>query len=207
MNSNLYRLLAEYPLETLLQTIPTGLFLVDTDKTIVYWNTEAVRITGYTAEEAVGHHSSFLHGDPCHLECDLFSETTPKPNIGLTCTCQHKDGRTIALSKNVDLLRDKEGRIIGGIEAFVDISRLKELENSLRFAVEERTRELNRRRLVCGLFLMACLILLTSVMSIIGSILPIRQCWILLAKLVKSPAIRQYIKGIKCVMIVRCSRY
>jgi len=146
MNSNLYRLLAEYPLETLLQTIPTGLFLVDTDKTIVYWNAEATRITGYTADEAVGQHCSFLHGDPCHLECDLFSDTTPKPNIGLTCTCQHKDGRTIALSKNVDLLRDKGGRIIGGIEAFVDISRLKELEDSLRFAVEERTRELEQEK-------------------------------------------------------------
>ncbi len=142
MNSNLYRLLAEYPLETLLQTIPTGLFLVDVDKIIVYWNTEAERITGFSSAEAVGQHCSFLHGDPCHRECGLFSETTPKPEIGLTCSFRHKDGHTIALSKNVDLLRDTSGTIIGGIESFVDISRLKELENSLRFAVEERTREL-----------------------------------------------------------------
>ncbi len=142
MNSNFHRLLAEYPIETLLQTIPTGLFLVDTDKKIVYWNAEAARITGYTTDEAVGQHCSFLHGDPCHLECDLFSVTTPKPNIGLTCSFRHKDGRTIALTKNVDLLRDAAGNVIGGVEAFVDISRLKELENSLRFAVEERTREL-----------------------------------------------------------------
>lgn len=142
MNSNLYRLLAEYPLETLLQTIPTGLFLVNPDKVIVYWNAEAERITGFSAAEAVGQHCSFLYGDPCYAECGLFSEITPKPDIGLTCTFQHKDGRTITLSKNVDLLRDNDGVIIGGIEAFVDISRLKELENSLRFAVEERTREL-----------------------------------------------------------------
>lgn len=146
MNSNLYRLLAEYPLETLLQTIPTGLFLVDTDKIIAYWNAEATRITGYTAEEAVGQHCSFLHGEPCQLECGLFTVTIPKPEIGLVCSFQHKDGRTITLSKNVDLLRDKEDRIIGGIEAFVDISRLKELENSLRFVVEERTRELEQEK-------------------------------------------------------------
>ncbi|MEA3545543.1 MAG: PAS domain S-box protein [Thermodesulfobacteriota bacterium] len=142
MNSNLYRLLGEYPLETLLQTIPTGLFLIDTDKIIVYWNIEASRITGYAASEAVGRHCSFLYGDPCHIECGLFSETTPKPEIGLTCSFRHKDGRTIVLTKNVDLLRDNGGQIIGGIEAFVDISRLKELETSLRFEVEERTREL-----------------------------------------------------------------
>ena len=142
MNSNLHRLLAEYPLETLLQTIPTGLFLIDADKIIVYWNAEATRITGFTAAEAVGQHCSFLHGDPCHMECGLFSETTPKPEIGLTCSFRHKDDRTIALTKNVDLLRDKAGNIIGGVEAFVDISRLKELEVSLRSAVEERTHEL-----------------------------------------------------------------
>ena len=142
MKSNLYRLLAEYPLETLLQTIPTGLFLVGNDKIIVYWNTEAMRITGYSAEEAVGRHCSFLQGDPCHIECGLFSETTPKPEIGLSCSFRHKDGRTIALTKNVDLLHDDSGKVIGGIEAFVDISRLKELETDLRLKVEERTREL-----------------------------------------------------------------
>ncbi|MDA3901931.1 MAG: ATP-binding protein [Desulfuromusa sp.] len=148
MTSNLYRLLAEYPLETLLQTIPTGLFLIDIDKTIVYWNAEATRITGYTAEETVGRHCSFLSGDPCNMECHLFSATTPKPDIGLTCSFQHKDGRTIALTKNVDLLRDHDGQIVGGIEAFVDISRLKKLEASLRAAVEERTQELENEKAV-----------------------------------------------------------
>ncbi|MEA3363209.1 MAG: ATP-binding protein [Thermodesulfobacteriota bacterium] len=142
MNSNLHRLLAEYPIETLLQTIPTGLFLIDTDKKIVYWNAEAERITGYSAEEAVGQHCSFLAGDPCHIECGLFSESIPKPDIGLTCSFRHKDGRTIVLTKNVDLLRDEAGNVIGGVEAFVDISRLKELEVNLRAAVEERTYEL-----------------------------------------------------------------
>ncbi len=142
MNLNLHRLLSDYPLDSLLQTIPTGLFLVDPDKVIVYWNAEAERITGYSSAEVVGQHCSVLHGEPCQQECGLFSPTTAKPNIGLTCSFQHKDGRTIALTKNVDLLRDKNNRIIGGIEAFVDVSRLKELETSLRTAVKERTREL-----------------------------------------------------------------
>jgi len=142
MSSNFHRLLAEYPIETLLQTIPTGLFLVDTDKKIVYWNAEAERITGYSADEAVGRYCSFLAGDPCHTECGLFSESIPKPDIGLSCSFQHKDGHTIALTKNVDLLRDDAGNIIGGVEAFVDISRIKELEVNLRAAVEERTYEL-----------------------------------------------------------------
>lgn len=141
MNSDLYRLLAEYPLDTLLQTIPTGLFLVDSDKTIVYWNAEAERITGFSTAEIVGQLCSCLKGDPCFKNCGLFKDEILKPQIGLTCTFQHKDGRTITLSKNVDLLRDKDGQVIGGIEAFVDISRLKLLESDLRTEVRHQTEE------------------------------------------------------------------
>ena len=142
MNANLHRLLSEYPLEKLLQTIPTGLFLVDANKIIVYWNTEAERMTGYSAAEAVGRHCAFLEGDPCEEECGLFSGEVDKPQIGLHCSIRHKDGHSLTLTKNVDLLRDSRGRIIGGIEAFVDVSRLKQLETDLRSAVAEQTREL-----------------------------------------------------------------
>lgn len=142
MKSTFHRLLAEYPLETLLQTIPTGLFLVDTDFKVVYWNTEAERITGYSAAEAVGSHCSFLEGIPCKEKCGLYAEDIPKPVTGISCSVQHKSGRRIDLTKNVDLLRDENGEVIGGIEAFVDISRLIKLENSLRGEVEDRTREL-----------------------------------------------------------------
>ena len=41
---NLEEFFVEYPLETLLKTIPTGLFLVDTEQRIAYWNAEAERI-------------------------------------------------------------------------------------------------------------------------------------------------------------------
>lgn len=142
MKSDLHRLLADYPLETLLQTIPTGLFLVDSDGIIVYWNPEAERITGFSTTEAVGLHCSFLQGDPCSRECGLFSSQIKKPDIGRICTFEHRDGHTLTLSKNVDLLRDGEGRVIGGIEAFVDISRHKMLESDLRTEVENQTEEL-----------------------------------------------------------------
>ncbi|HEY5674004.1 MAG TPA: ATP-binding protein [Malonomonas sp.] len=142
MDKNLQRFFAEYPLETLLQTIPTGLFLVDIERNVAYWNAEAERITGYSAAEAVGRHCSFLEGIPCTKKCGLFMETIKKPVIGISCSVQHKDGHRVELNKNFDLLRDDQGQVIGGIEAFVDISRQKELESSLRSAVDERTREL-----------------------------------------------------------------
>lgn len=142
MKSTFHRLLAEYPLETLLQTIPTGLFLVDPDFKVVYWNAEAERITGYSAAEAIGSHCSFLEGIPCQKKCGLFADDIHKPVTGISCSVQHKNGQRVDLTKNVDLLRDENGEVIGGIEAFVDISRLVKLENRLRGEVEDRTREL-----------------------------------------------------------------
>lgn len=149
MNPKAKELLAAYPLQQLLQTIPTGLFLVDSEKQIVYWNTEAERITGFSAEEAVGQHCSFLDGFPCGKKCGLFEVNKEKPITGEPCSVRHRDGQRVALSKNIDLLRNADGEVVGGIEAFVDISRQKQLEQSLRqsasklrTAVAERTREL-----------------------------------------------------------------
>ena len=142
MNSALLQLLAEYPLERLLQTIPTGLFLVDNKKTVVYWNAAAERITGYSTEEAIGRNCSFLHGDPCAEGCGLFSGTGSFPVLGQVCSFQHKNGEVITLSKNVDLLRDKRGTVIGGIESFIEITEFKREESLLRDEVNARTEEL-----------------------------------------------------------------
>ncbi|HKJ05378.1 MAG TPA: ATP-binding protein [Geopsychrobacteraceae bacterium] len=149
MNSSAKELLRAYPLPQLMQTIPAGLFLVDTEMRIVYWNAEAERITGYSAAEVVGQHCSFLNGIPCGKKCGLFHIEQEKPITSVSCSVLHRDGHRIDLSKNIDLLRNAEGVVIGGIEAFVDISRQKKLEESLRqsaaklrTAVAERTREL-----------------------------------------------------------------
>jgi len=153
MNPSAKKMLAAYPLQQLLQTIPTGLFLVDTEMQIIYWNAEAERITGYRAEDAVGRHCSFLEGIPCGHKCGLFEEQKEKPITGVSCTVTARDGQRVTLSKNIDLLRDADGEVIGGIEAFVDISRQKQMERSLRqsavrlrSAVAERTRELEQEK-------------------------------------------------------------
>ncbi len=146
MKTALHQLLAEYPLEKLLQTIPTGLFLVNNEKTIVYWNSEAERITGYSAAETVGQNCAILQGDPCHKGCRLFSDNDAYPVIAQTCSFQHKNGEVITLSKNIDLIRDNSGTVIGGIEAFVEITKFKREEDLLRDAVNKRTLELEQEK-------------------------------------------------------------
>ncbi len=138
-------------LEHALGTVPSGLFVVDTEMKIVYWNTAAEQITGFSAEEAIGQHCAFLQGIPCTEQCGLYESDKPKPIIGGKCSIVTKSGKTIHLLKNMEYLRDAEGEIIGGIESFNDISQQYALEESLReqavtleARVKERTDELRQ---------------------------------------------------------------
>jgi PAS domain S-box-containing protein len=138
-------------LEQALSTIPSGLFVVDTEMQIAYWNPAAEQITGYSAEEAIGQHCSFMKGIPCAARCGLYNADMPKPIIGGKCTIITKSGKTIHLLKNMEYLRDVDGEIVGGIESFNDISQQFALEESLRVQaatlearVKERTDELKQ---------------------------------------------------------------
>ncbi len=149
--TNSHAIIQNMTLEQALGTIPSGLFVVDKEMQIVYWNPAAERVTGYSAEEAVGQHCSFLQGIPCGDSCGLYNDDIPKPIIGGRCTSVTQSGETIHLLKNIEYLRNSDGKIIGGIESFTDITRQHALEESLReqtasleVRVKERTAELEK---------------------------------------------------------------
>ena len=73
-------------IEQALSTIPSGLFVVDTEMQIAYWNPAAEQITGYSAEEAIGQHCSFMQGIPCADRCGLYNTDIPKLCISLPKT-------------------------------------------------------------------------------------------------------------------------
>lgn len=159
------------PLEQVLRTIPSGLFLVDRDQRIVYWNAEAERITGYPASDVLGQHCSVLAGIPCGRRCGLYDDAVAKPIIGVPCSIRTRDGNRLIIAKNVDYLRDRNGQVVGGVESFIDITRQKRLETRLRRhaleleqAVRQRTAELEaeRGRLITALDAMSDLAYITS---------------------------------------------
>uniref|UniRef100_UPI00272E73A9 histidine kinase dimerization/phospho-acceptor domain-containing protein n=1 Tax=Geoalkalibacter sp. TaxID=3041440 RepID=UPI00272E73A9 len=137
--------LSALSLRGVLESLPVGLFLVDRRQHIVFWNSAAERITGFAAAEAVGRHCSFLEGIPCGRRCGLFDSKVPKPVTGVTCTIRGRDGRRITLAKSVDLLHGADGEVVGGVESFVDISQMTELEKQLRRHALEREQEVRKR--------------------------------------------------------------
>lgn len=119
---NLYRLIME--------SVPVGVITVDSELRITSFNPWAEKVSGYTSREAMGRFcGDVLHGGQCGLQCPLKQAfSLPNPLLRQESTIQRKTGEVIPVRMNTAALLDREGRLIGGVEAFQDISYLKSLE-------------------------------------------------------------------------------
>ena len=129
--------------ERIIENLHDGLYFVDRDRVITYWNKAAEQISGFTANEVVGKSCSaniLTHVDSegnnlCTGMCPLAATIADAKPREAEVYMHHKDGHRIPVSIRVSILTDRDGKIIGGIELFTDISnqagnelRVKELE-------------------------------------------------------------------------------
>ena len=129
--------------ERIIENLHEGLYLVNRDRVIIYWNKAAEQISGFTANEVVGKscsdniltHVNSEGNSLCTGMCPLAATIADEKPREAEVYMHHKDGHRIPVSVRVSTLTDREGNIIGGIELFADISnqaaselRVKELE-------------------------------------------------------------------------------
>ena len=129
--------------ERIVENLHDGLYFVDQDRIITYWNKAAEQISGFAAEEILGKSCSdniLTHVDSegnclCTEMCPLAATIADGTNRETEIYMHHKNGHRIPVSVRVSTLTDKDDNIIGGIELFTDISnratnelRVKELE-------------------------------------------------------------------------------
>jgi two-component system response regulator HydG len=123
--------------QAVVNTMTDGLMVVDHDSTIVSVNKAMEALTGYSREELLGEPCSVIGCDACfHLvngervwQCHLFS----KGNIfKKRCTFQRKDGHRVHAWKNATLFRDSNGKVIGGVETFTDLSEIVKRDQKIR---------------------------------------------------------------------------
>jgi diguanylate cyclase (GGDEF)-like protein/PAS domain S-box-containing protein len=127
----------------IVESLHDGLYFVDRDRCITYWNRAAERITGYTAAEVLGRSCSdniLTHVDAdgnhlCSAICPLAATIADGRQRSSEIYLHHKDGHRIPVSVRTSILTDAAGSVIGGIELFTDIShqaatrlRVRELE-------------------------------------------------------------------------------
>ena len=117
--------------ELINKVLPSGLFTTDKNGLVTTWNDAAEKITGYKAEEMLGRECPVFTFGPSVAKRDMLSKDPSKPVFGSESGIRRKDGETIHISKNSDLLRDAKGNVIGTIECFVDITEKKKAEAEL----------------------------------------------------------------------------
>ena len=142
-----------------LDQTPDGLYVVDRDRRIVYWNRAAADLTGFTAADVLGR--------PCHEESLLNHRSTLGQTLcaeedcpvlramltGTSGTLPHlvlmgtRSGRPLPVSLGVGPLRGPDGAVIGAIVLF---RQEREEYQQRRLAMEIQRRMVTRGRIDRG---------------------------------------------------------
>jgi PAS domain S-box-containing protein len=118
---------------TILESITEGIFTIGKDKEIRYFNTAAEVITGFQSREAIGHKCfDILRSSLCERGCLLDSTiTTGRPQTADHVFIIHKTGAQIPVSLATHALKDRQGKVIGGLEIFRDLSEVEQLRKEM----------------------------------------------------------------------------
>jgi len=115
-----------------------AIFTVDLAGAITTWNEAAERLFGYSAEEAIGKHVSFLATSEQRKEQETnFARIKRGERIeNFETTRMRKDGATLHLSYNYSPVLSTSGEIVGASAIARDITARKQAEEMFRMAVE-----------------------------------------------------------------------
>ncbi len=127
------------PTEAILESISDGVFTVGLDWRVTSFNRAAEEITGVPRSEAIGRRcSEVFRSSMCGADCALQQTLkTNKPIIGKSGFIIDAEGERTPISVSTAVLRETDGRVIGGAETFRDLSELEALRRELegRFRV------------------------------------------------------------------------
>jgi PAS domain S-box-containing protein len=124
--------------ETILSSVADGVFTIDANWHITFFNRAAEEITGIPAREALGRPCcEVFRASCCENSCIMkYTMETGKAVVSQHISFLRSDGKEVPISVSTALLRDRDGRIIGGVETFRDLSLVEKLRWN-RFLAED----------------------------------------------------------------------
>jgi PAS domain S-box-containing protein len=113
----------------ILDSIADGVFTVDMNWKITSFNKAAENITGIMKKEAIGRQcSKVFRANVCENGCILrHTIKTERPVVNMPVHIIRAGNKSIPISVNTTLLRNDDGRVIGGVETFRDLSDVNKL--------------------------------------------------------------------------------
>ena len=117
----------------ILDSIADGVFTVDKDWKITSFNHAARKITGIRKEEAIGRYCwEVFKASICEQRCSLRQTIESGQSIvNQPIFIVNSKGERIPVSISTAILKDKKGKVIGGVETFRDLSVIEELRKEL----------------------------------------------------------------------------
>ncbi|MBU0675748.1 MAG: sensor domain-containing diguanylate cyclase [Proteobacteria bacterium] len=148
-----------FELKDIFNSLHEGVYCVDLDRKIKFWNKGAERITGYSATEIIGsscRDNLLVHIDAfgrklCQTNCPLSSAIDLGENHREELLyLHHKNGHRVPVAVSVSTLRDPKGTVTGAIEVFKDNIALgfgqEYIEDLTKAALFDHLTELPNRR-------------------------------------------------------------
>lgn len=131
-----------------LDAMSDGVYVVDRERRITYWNAGAQAMTGHTVGEVVGrwcgdgllNHVDEYGQSMCGEQCPLAATILDGATREAAAYLHRADGRLLPVTLKATPLRDADGVIVGAIETFVDDTDV--------VAARERIAELERLALL-----------------------------------------------------------
>lgn len=142
----------------LLHSLNVGIYFVDRDRRITFWNEGAEIISGYTEEKVMGSFCSdglLMHTNDngeilCFTGCPLKATISDGNRREAIVYMKHAKGHRVPVQVIANPIKNDSGEIIGAVEVFSDISpyiieteKVKELESAVNY--DQLTGVLSRR--------------------------------------------------------------
>jgi len=117
----------------ILDSITDGVFTVDREWRVTFFNRAAEEVTGVSGEMAVGRYCwEVFRANICETECALRQTLeTGNPVFNKAVYIVNAAGKRIPISICTSVLKDSQKQVIGGVETFRDLSVVEELRKEL----------------------------------------------------------------------------
>jgi PAS domain S-box-containing protein len=143
-NSELKQSLAEKDkisnfLNNILESLTSGVLAIDLEGNVTLFNRAAEEILGYKAKEVIGKPYLEVMGKGIEEKLSLpYVLKSQNSHLGEDGLCENGEkevlstsGENVPIGFSTSLLKDKEGEIVGAVEVFFDLTKMKRMEEEM----------------------------------------------------------------------------